>query len=210
MLIRRAPGFTIIELMVAIALLAFLLVLALPTFTQMSHNMKLRASAEALSNGLQTARSEALRVNRRVEFVLTDTDPDAANVAGANVTTTGPNWLVRVDMGAGAYNFVEGRSGREGQAQDESAALNAQVAAVVPINPAATPAVTADVVTFTSIGRAELAANATFDITNPAGGACRTAGGDEPMRCLRVVVTPGGQVRMCDPAVADKSDTRSC
>jgi type IV fimbrial biogenesis protein FimT len=174
----------------------------------MSHNMKLRATAEAISSGLQTARTEALRLNRQVEFVLTDDDPDAANVAAPNVTTAGPNYMVRANMGAGAYTFVEGRAGREGQNQADTAAPNAQIAAVVPIS--TLPGLVADVVTFNSVGRAELAANATFDVSNPAGGACRTAGGDEPMRCLRVVVTPGGQVRMCDPAVADKSDSRSC
>jgi type IV fimbrial biogenesis protein FimT len=48
-----------------------------------------------------------------------------------------------------------------------------------------------------------------FAVTNPAGGACKTAGGDEPMRCLNIVVTPGGRVRMCDPSVAGP-DTRAC
>lgn len=209
MLNRRALGFSLIELMVGLTLLGLLLMLALPSFSEMMQNRKLRASAEAISAGLQAARAEALRLNRPVEFLLTDTTPDAANVAAVNVTTTGPNWVVRTDMGGGAYSFVAGRSGREGQNQAQGQALNVQFAAVVPIDPAA-PAVTADTVTFTSVGRARLTANATFDITNPAGGACKTAGGDEPMRCLRVFVTPGGQVRMCDPAVADKSDSRSC
>jgi type IV fimbrial biogenesis protein FimT len=208
MLKRPALGFTLIELMVGIVLLGVLLTLALPAFTQMMHNRKLRGNAEAISLALQAARAEALRLNQRVEFLLTSDDPVAANVAGASVTTTGPHWMIRVNAGAGAFTFVEGRSGREGQGQDDTAALNVQVAAVIPIS--ALPGLTADTVTFNSIGRAELAANATFDVSNPAGGACRTAGGDEPMRCLRVVVTPGGQVRMCDPAVADKADSRSC
>ena len=63
MLTRAVRGFTIIELMVGLALLAILLVLALPSFTQMAQNMRLRAHAESLSNGLQLARSEALRRN---------------------------------------------------------------------------------------------------------------------------------------------------
>jgi type IV fimbrial biogenesis protein FimT len=39
-----------------------------------------------------------------------------------------------------------------------------------------------------------------FDISSPSGGACATDGG--PIRCLRVVVSGGGQIRMCDPAAA--------
>jgi type IV fimbrial biogenesis protein FimT len=49
---------------------------------------------------------------------------------------------------------------------------------------------------------------AVFDITNPIGGACAAAGGE--MRCLRVVVTGSGQVRMCDPAVTVATDPRRC
>jgi type IV fimbrial biogenesis protein FimT len=40
---------------------------------------------------------------------------------------------------------------------------------------------------------------------------CKANGGD--MRCLQIVVTPGGRVRMCDPsvdAVANPNDTRAC
>jgi hypothetical protein len=30
------------------------------------------------------------------------------------------------------------------------------------------------------------------------------------MRCLRVVVSSSGSVRMCDPAVTDATDPRAC
>jgi len=43
-----------------------------------------------------------------------------------------------------------------------------------------------------------------LDFTNPTGGSCQPAG---PMRCLRVVVTGGGSVRMCDPVA---TDARGC
>ena len=42
------------------------------------------------------------------------------------------------------------------------------------------------------------AADITFNITNSSGGTCAASGG--PMRCLRVTVSAGGQIRMCDPA----------
>ena len=205
MLSRRAPGFTIIELMIGIALLGVLMVLAMPSFIQMLHNTKLRAGAEAISSGLQIARSEALRRHQPVEFLLTDEEPIADNVGGPNVTATGPHWMVRINAGAGAFTFVEGRSGFEGSNQADGTQV--QIAAVVPSSPAA---VTAGTVTFNPLGRAELTADATFDVSNPTGGACKTAGGDEPMRCLRVVVTAGGRVRMCDPSVTDANDTRAC
>jgi type IV fimbrial biogenesis protein FimT len=70
---------------------------------------------------------------------------------------------------------------------------------------------TATTVTFTSLGSvtANLGASATatqFDISNAAGGSCQPAG---PMRCLRVVVSGGGSLRMCDPIVS-LPDPRAC
>ena len=51
------------------------------------------------------------------------------------------------------------------------------------------------------------AASLNINLTNPAGGACAVDGG--PMRCLRIVVSTGGQIRMCDPALAS-TDPRGC
>jgi type IV fimbrial biogenesis protein FimT len=60
-------------------------------------------------------------------------------------------------------------------------------------------------VSFTGSGRASTGAF-TVDVTH-ATAACRAAGGD--VRCLRVMVAPGGAIRSCDPAVA-APDPRSC
>jgi type IV fimbrial biogenesis protein FimT len=70
-----------------------------------------------------------------------------------------------------------------------------------------------DNLSFTPLGRttpATLPAGnvAVFDVSS-ASGTCAAAGGD--MRCLRVVVTAAGQIRMCDPAVpATSTDPRKC
>jgi type IV fimbrial biogenesis protein FimT len=50
-----------------------------------------------------------------------------------------------------------------------------------------------------------------MDFVNASGGACQTASG--PMRCLRVLVSGGGSVRMCDPKfdpAATPRDARAC
>jgi len=48
----------------------------------------------------------------------------------------------------------------------------------------------------------------TLDIKNPFGGACAPAGA---MRCLRVIISAGGTVRMCDPHPAVVApDPRAC
>jgi type IV fimbrial biogenesis protein FimT len=66
-------------------------------------------------------------------------------------------------------------------------------------------------VTFTALGGVGAntdgsAAITQLDFTNPTGGSCQPTG---PMRCLRVVVTGGGSLKMCDPVVA-LPDARAC
>lgn len=60
---------------------------------------------------------------------------------------------------------------------------------------------------FDGLGKTSLAADATINVTNPTGGACKPVG---EMNCLNVTVSVGGQVKMCDPAVVAAGDTRAC
>jgi type IV fimbrial biogenesis protein FimT len=47
-----------------------------------------------------------------------------------------------------------------------------------------------------------------LDVRNPAGGSCQPAG---PMRCLRLVISGGGSLRMCDPtSTLPANDPRAC
>jgi type IV fimbrial biogenesis protein FimT len=65
-----ARGFTILELMVALTIAAMLLSLGAPSFTAFLRNSEVRSTAEAISNGLRAARSEATRLNQPVSFTL--------------------------------------------------------------------------------------------------------------------------------------------
>ena len=62
----RASGFTLMELLIAIAVLAILTTLAVPAFTQFIQNNKLSAQANEMVAAMQYARSEALRRGERV------------------------------------------------------------------------------------------------------------------------------------------------
>ena len=59
-------GFTLIELMVALAIAALLLLLGMPSFTTFLRNSEIRSTAESLVNGLRAASAEAARQNKRV------------------------------------------------------------------------------------------------------------------------------------------------
>jgi type IV fimbrial biogenesis protein FimT len=179
-------GFTLIELMVTIALLAILMRLAVPSFTGWLNNAQMRSVADALQNGLRKARSEAALRNRQVVFSLTDQEPATARenaVARAN----GSNWVVRT---------VEEFSNTEFDEYLEGGSFGEQVRNVAIQGPIG--------VCFNSVGRLVnntapgmqcSVAAVSYDVTRP---------GAE--RRLRITVTPGGEIRMCDP---DKSIANS-
>ena len=66
----RPQGFTLIELMVALAIAALLLMLGVPSFTTFLRNSEIRSTTESIVNGLRAARTEATRRNERVKFTL--------------------------------------------------------------------------------------------------------------------------------------------
>lgn len=67
---RAAGGFTLIELMVTVAVLAVGLALAAPTLSTQIANYRLRSAAEGVLGGLNYARAEAVRRNSNVSFTL--------------------------------------------------------------------------------------------------------------------------------------------
>jgi len=67
---RRAAGFTLIELMVSIAVLAILLGVAVPAFTSAQLSTQLRTSTNNLIAGAHLARSEAIKRNAVVQMCV--------------------------------------------------------------------------------------------------------------------------------------------
>lgn len=63
---RSVRGFTLVELMVTVAVLAVILAIGVPSFTGIMHRNRLTASANELVAALQTAKMEAIRRNSRV------------------------------------------------------------------------------------------------------------------------------------------------
>lgn len=187
-------GMTLVELVIGIAILTLLLLLGVPSFATWIQNTQIRTAAEAIQNGLQLSRSEAVRRNTSVQFVLT-------SVLGGGV---GSDWTVSCvtpinDVDGDGVADCPGTGVVPTEIQKRPAAEGSRNAAVAAGQPT---------IVFNGIGRMTTpAATTNIVITNPTGGACATAAG--PMRCLSVVVSTGGQVRMCDPALAS-TDPRGC
>lgn len=62
----HSRGFTLVELMVTVAVIGILALVAVPSMTSMISNSRLRGQTEEVTASLQLARSEAVRRNQRI------------------------------------------------------------------------------------------------------------------------------------------------
>jgi type IV fimbrial biogenesis protein FimT len=198
---RRRSGFTIIELLIGMALLAILLGLGAPAMGTYLQNSKLGAATASFYAGVQAARTEAIRRNIQSQFVLTDTPNNVANLANAVAPlATGRSWIVRAVSPPPAVGFdpvIDKKSSNEGEGS---------VVAPSIVVASFGPAGYVGVIPFNGFGNTFDNQPYRIDISNPAAGACTPVG---PVRCRRITVTPGGQISACDPA-APVGDSRAC
>jgi len=199
MLIRlpAARGFTLVELMITLAVLGMLIMIALPNMGTWLQNTQIRTSAEAMQAGLQLARAEALKRNTTVRFQLVN-----SLTSSCALTTSGRNWVVSLADPSGLCNMDASDTVAPQIIQKRSSAEGSPNAVVT--------ATGGSSVVFNGLGRPAAGSLTEINVTNPNNGACKTAAGNEPMRCLRIAVNAGGAVRMCDPAVDDATDPRKC
>ena len=89
-------GFTLVELVVTIALLTILTTLAIPSFSEMLRQWRRDSATRELTTSLQLARSEAIKTSRQI--VICPSTNGTACAAGTEWST---GWMVFVDDGAG-------------------------------------------------------------------------------------------------------------
>lgn len=171
---KQSAGFSLIELMVIVAIVGVLAVIGLPSYNTWVQNSRVRNGAESILDGLQLARSEALARNATIDFVLTDA-ATSWSLGCLNVSATCPA-------------AIQSRSSNEGSGSTSATLNNASVA---------------NTVRFNGLGTLVNAGGAmTIDVDSTVLSAADS-------RELRIQISTGGSVRLCDPNVGG-DDPRKC
>lgn len=91
---RTAGGFTLVELMVVVALLAILLALAGPSWTQLRTSTAIRSMVNDYTSSLYLARSEAVQFNTPVTVCPSDNGQNCTDTELEN------GWIVHLGLPA--------------------------------------------------------------------------------------------------------------
>lgn len=201
-------GVSLVEIMVAVSIVAIMFAAAAPSFSSWIQNTKIRNAAESMQNGLNLAKSEAVHRNTATQFVscggsswnvIAASSTASANVCAANAATAG-------------WESIQTRSAQNGS----DIALVDTTQSTIGFNGMGRQISTTDIANATATPNPSVAVS--FNISaSVTGDSCFCPSGHNPadcgypvsvsysstgkLRCLRVSVSSGGQIRMCDPAL---------
>lgn len=82
---RQQQGLTIVEMMIGLTITAMILAIGVPSFGVWVQNTRIRNAADAISNGINLARGEAVRRNTAVQFELDTGSAWSVTVGGVLV-----------------------------------------------------------------------------------------------------------------------------
>lgn len=196
-MLNRQPvqqGISLIEIVIGLAIMGLLLALAFPNFSAWLTNLQIRAAAEKMQNALHAARNEAMRKNTTVRFSL------VSNLtSGCAQSSSGKSWVVsRLDptgkCDVAASDTTDPFTAQTGTLAEGSSRVTVS---------ASNGGVAKTSVAFNGLGRVVTSSDWIGQIDLDVVPA-------NTFRVLRVQVSAGGQIRMCDPAVVSTTDTRKC
>ncbi|VTU33978.1 Verru_Chthon cassette protein D [Variovorax sp. SRS16] len=194
----RQRGFTLVELIVTITVLAMILAMAMPTVANWTGNTRIRNVADSLQNGLQIARAEAVRRNQSMSFWLVAVGDPTTLSNDCTLSSTSGSWVVSINSPVGHCADAPSTTSSPMLVTGRASGGGITVAAFQADNATAGMAVT-----FDGFGRiAPTAGAGTIGFINVTGATGSVN--------LSIVVSPGGLVRMCDPRVTDTKDPRLC
>lgn len=200
---RKVQGFTLIELMVVLAVMGVVLSMAVPSVSSFMEKRRIINAAEAVFSELQYARSEAISRSRNV-YVKFSSNGTSTWVYGTSIrsdcdlaqtTATGANACILViDDGDGTVD-----DGTGGTDTGDLVLRRTSSAAFSGISMHGYDSGTNTVTTTVSFGIPTPTSQTSF---NPVRGTAK--GGTVVLRLgtlyeLRVIVSPVGRVRFCSP-----------
>ena len=184
-----------VEIVVALAIIAMLMALAAPSSAIWIQNTRLRSAAESVSTGLQMARVEALKRNTLVSFQMTDASSTA--------------WTVCLyDALADACSAAAGAVLASRSASEDASTTTLGTDTVLSDTSIAIPGGTnvPAATTFDSFGRLATTAPNNAMRVDVRNGMLSFA--DE--RRMVILINLGGQVRMCDPKLTKATNPQGC
>jgi len=146
---KRHSGFTLIEMMVVVALLAILMMVAAPSVRDLTLNARMTSTANDLMTDLSIARSEAVKRGARTAVCSSSTG------TGCTTTPWEQGWIVFIDADAdgnlaAAADIVKVVPGIQGMsAVSVGHGVNGAGASFVPFRPSGATNPTAADITFT-------------------------------------------------------------
>ena len=91
---KTQGGFTLLELLITVAIVGIVLGLALPNLSSFTGNAELKGSSDRLTNQLRKSRSEAIKRIAQVGFCPSSTSQSATPSCGGNFSQ---GWIAYID-----------------------------------------------------------------------------------------------------------------
>ncbi len=208
--IARTSGFTLIELMVTVAIFGVFFAFALPGMRTWAANRQVSLLAETIASGLREAQIGAISRAAPVQVVMTTSAvaPLPANPSAVTLSTGG---LALTDPAVNVLVRVQGATAATGVLMSQGVAQGWRNARISGLAGATNVAG----VTFSALGRATNTVDAAGVATPLTGNGVivfQVLNADLPSTATRrrcVVLSAGGAARVCDPTITT-GDTRSC
>lgn len=190
-------GFTIIELVITLALFGVLLGLGIPAFTTFIQNAQIRNAAENAMTGINLAKAEAVRRNTTVRFQL------VTNLtSGCALSQSSGTWIVSLDSAAALCDVAPSETTTPRTIRKQSAEDGSPKVAV--------SATGSSSIVFNGMGRVVGTGISQIDINHTTLTCEHVDSVNGTARCLRILISTGGLAKMCDPKMAITTDPRYC